>query len=48
MDRLQNNPSIGWVYPKFTHAYPLAWANKKLTPKPITLFIKPTSDFPLA
>jgi hypothetical protein len=28
MGRLQNNPSIGWVHPKFTHAHPLAWGNK--------------------
>jgi hypothetical protein len=26
---LQNNPSIGWVHPKFTHGLPLAWSNKK-------------------
>jgi len=26
--RLQNNPSIGWVHQKFTHAHPLAWGNK--------------------
>jgi len=25
MGRLQNNPSIGWVHPKSTHAHPLAW-----------------------
>ncbi len=29
MGRLQNNPSIGWVHPKFTHVHPLAWANNK-------------------
>jgi hypothetical protein len=29
MSRLQNNPSIGWVHPKSTHACPLAWGNKK-------------------
>jgi hypothetical protein len=29
MGRLQNNPSIGWVHPKFTHAHPLAWGNNK-------------------
>jgi hypothetical protein len=29
MSRLQNNPSIGWVHPKSTHARPLAWGNKK-------------------
>jgi hypothetical protein len=29
MGRLQNNPSIGWVHPKFTHVHPLAWGNKK-------------------
>ncbi len=44
MGRLQNNPSIGWVHPKSTHARPLAWANKKLTSKPITLSIQPTFD----
>jgi hypothetical protein len=27
MGRLQNNPSIGWVHPKSTHAHPLAWGN---------------------
>jgi hypothetical protein len=31
MGRLQNNPSIGWVHPKSTHARPLAWGNKHLT-----------------
>jgi hypothetical protein len=46
MDRLQNNLSIGWVHPKSTHAHPLAWGNKKLTCKPITLFIQPTLDSP--
>ncbi len=30
MGRFQNNPSIGWVHPKSTHAHPLAWGNKKL------------------
>jgi len=30
MGRLQNNPSIGWVHPKSTHARPLAWGNKKM------------------
>jgi hypothetical protein len=29
MGRFQNNPSIGWVHPKSTHAWPLAWGNKK-------------------
>jgi hypothetical protein len=29
MGRLQNNPSIGWVHPKTTHAHPVAWGNKK-------------------
>ncbi len=29
MGRLQNNPSIGWVHPKSTHACLLAWGNKK-------------------
>jgi hypothetical protein len=28
MGRLQNNPSIGWVHPKYTHAHPLTWDNK--------------------
>jgi len=28
MGRLQNNPSIGWVHPKSTHACPLNWGNK--------------------
>jgi hypothetical protein len=28
MGRLQNNPSIGWVHPKSTHAHPLARDNK--------------------
>jgi len=46
MGRLQNNPSIGWVHPKSTHAHPLTWANKKLTHKPITLSIQPTFDSP--
>jgi hypothetical protein len=27
MGRLQNNPSIGRVHPKSTHARPLAWDN---------------------
>jgi hypothetical protein len=30
MGRLQNNPSIGWVPPKSTHAHPLTWGNKKI------------------
>jgi hypothetical protein len=30
MGRLQNNPSIGWVHPKSTHAHPLALGNKKV------------------
>jgi hypothetical protein len=46
MGRLQNNPSIGWMHPKSTQGCPLAWANKKLTCKPITLSIQPTFDFP--
>jgi hypothetical protein len=46
MGRFQNNPSIGWLHPKFLHAHPLAWANKKLTCKPITLSIQPTFDSP--
>jgi hypothetical protein len=29
MGRLQNNPSIGLVHPKYTHAHPLAWGNNK-------------------
>jgi len=44
MGILQNNPSIGWVHPKSTHACPLACANKKFTCKPITLSIQPTFD----
>jgi len=28
MGRFQNNPSIGWVHPKSTHAHPLAWGNR--------------------
>ncbi len=28
MGTLQNNPSIGWVHPKSTHAHPLAGYNK--------------------
>ncbi len=31
MSRFQNNPSIGWVHPKSTHAHPLPWGNKKGT-----------------
>jgi hypothetical protein len=27
MGGLQNNPSIGWVQPKSTHARSLAWGN---------------------
>jgi hypothetical protein len=44
MGRFQNNPSMGWLHPKFTHAHPLAWANKKLTCKLITVSIQPTFD----
>ncbi len=44
LGRFQNNPSIGWLHPKFTHAHPLAWTNKKLAPKPITLSIQQTFD----
>jgi hypothetical protein len=33
MGGLQNNPSIGWVYPKSTHPRPLAWGNNKLMTK---------------
>ncbi len=29
MGRLPNNPSIGWVHPKSTHARPLAWPRAK-------------------
>jgi hypothetical protein len=29
MGRLQNNPSIGKVHPKSTHACPIAWGNRK-------------------
>jgi hypothetical protein len=35
MGRFQNNPSIGWVHPKSTHACPLAQDNKK--PKKIII-----------
>jgi len=31
---------------KYTHAHPLAWANKKLTHKPITFSTQPTFDSP--
>jgi hypothetical protein len=30
MGRLQNNPSIGWVHPKSTHAHPLTWGSNKV------------------
>jgi hypothetical protein len=30
MGRPQNNPSIGWVHPKSTHAHPLAWGKKNI------------------
>jgi len=30
MGRLQNNPSIGMVHQKSTHAHPLAWGNKNV------------------
>jgi hypothetical protein len=30
MDRLQNNSSIRWVHPKYTHAHPLGWGNNKI------------------
>jgi hypothetical protein len=36
MGRLQNNPSMGWVHPKFTHGLPLAWGNKKTPQKTAT------------
>jgi hypothetical protein len=39
MGRLQNNPSIGWVHPKSTHARPLAWGNKKGNIKTWQLFV---------
>jgi hypothetical protein len=29
MDRLQNNPSIGWAHSKSTHARPLTWGQLK-------------------
>jgi hypothetical protein len=45
MGRFQNNPSIGWLHPKFTHAHPLVRANRRFTCKPITLSIQPTFDF---
>ncbi len=44
MGRLQNNSSIGCLHPKCTHAHPLAWANKKLTHKSVTLSIQQTFD----
>jgi hypothetical protein len=31
MGRFQDNPSMGWVHPKSTHAHPLAWGNNKTT-----------------
>jgi len=37
MGRFQNNPSIGWLHPKSTHAHPLVGANKKFIGKPTTL-----------
>jgi hypothetical protein len=30
MGRLQNNPSIGWLHQKSTHACPLAWGNNNI------------------
>jgi hypothetical protein len=33
MGRFQNNPSIGWVHQKFTHACPLAWGNNNIRKK---------------
>ncbi len=39
MGRLQNNPSIGWVHPKSTHAHPLAWGNKKGNIKTWQIFV---------
>jgi hypothetical protein len=44
MGGFQNNSSIGWVHPKSTHACSLAWANKKFTSKPVTLFIQSIFD----
>jgi hypothetical protein len=38
MGRLQNNPSIGWVHPKSTHAHPLAWGNNKMRELDFTMF----------
>ncbi len=29
MGKFQNKLSIGWVHPKFTHAHPLTWGNRK-------------------
>jgi hypothetical protein len=43
MGRLQNDPSIGWVHPKSTHAHPLAWGNKK-TKTPFTLHRVPITQ----
>jgi hypothetical protein len=43
MGKFQNNPSIGWLPPKSTHAHLLTWA-KQFTPKPITLSIQPNFD----
>jgi hypothetical protein len=40
MGGFQNNSSIGWAHPKSIHARSLAWANKKFTNKPVTLFIQ--------
>jgi len=42
MGRFQNNPSIGWVHPKSTHAHPLACGNKKIK-TPFTLHRVPTT-----
>jgi hypothetical protein len=34
----QNNPSIGWVHQKSTHAHPLAWGNNQVK-NPIFLMV---------
>jgi hypothetical protein len=44
MGRFQNNPSIGWVHPKSTHACPLAWDNKKPKKKSLTCKEKSTCN----
>jgi len=37
MGRFQNNPSIGWVHPKSTHAHPLTWDNNRKREKVIRM-----------